>query len=352
MGRARAGGRASGRPAGSNKNMTIPKRIVPTTAVRAARRLLAVGLCPLLLVIACDAPPAQPTRPDPFRLLKKKQKTAKKVTPFDLPVSTAEAPVSPASATAAEPTGVVQPPSTPPGDASATKADSESESDEKETAVGSCPAEMVLVEGNACVGDVKQTCLSWLDTDSGEPPKRCANFSMDVTCLGERKPLRFCIDKWEYTNTPDEPPLSNVSWTVSRDMCRSMGKRLCTETEWVFACEGEDMLPYPTGYSRDATKCNFDQMELVDKRGKMRDLRRLGREMPKCASPFGVMNMVGNVDEWAEREKAWTPWRASLKGGWWLAARNRCRPATTGHDEFFFEVQTGFRCCQEAEPAR
>jgi formylglycine-generating enzyme len=329
--------------------MTIPKRIAANTPTPTLARLLAACLLPLGLVAACDEPPARPSRPDPFRLLKK-PKAAKKVTPFDLPVSTAEAPLSPASATAAEPTGTTEPPPSPAEGGGKTEEQGANEANE--TAAGACPAEMVLVEGNACVGDVKQTCLSWLDTDSGEPPKRCANFSMDVTCVGEKKPLRFCIDKWEYTNTPDEPPLSNVSWTVSRDMCRSLGKRLCTETEWVFACEGEDMLPYPTGYSRDATKCNFDQMELVDKKGKMRDLRRLGREMPECKSPFGVMNMVGNVDEWAEREKAWTPWRASLKGGWWLAARNRCRPATTGHDEFFFEVQTGFRCCREAEATR
>jgi hypothetical protein len=33
----------------------------------------------------------------------------------------------------------------------------------------------------------------------------------------------------------------------------SLGKRLYREAEWNFACEGEAMLPYPTGLERDHT---------------------------------------------------------------------------------------------------
>ena len=36
-----------------------------------------------------------------------------------------------------------------------------------------------------------------------------------------------------------------------QDLCDKDGKRLCMETEWELACEGEQMLPYPTGYERD-----------------------------------------------------------------------------------------------------
>ncbi len=284
----------------------------------------------------CEPPTRQSAPSDPFGITPRKPSHPKPKAPtlLGVPMSRPEPLLSPASATSPVPEAPPAP-------------EAEAEEDGTTTASAACPEGMVLIHGNACT-EARQTCLSWLDTDSGEVPKRCANFSTDVVCTGERKPMNFCIDRWEYTKAPGEVPVSNVSWTVSKDMCRSMGKRLCTEAEWVFACEGEDMVPYPTGYSREANKCNFDQMELVDKKGKMRDLRRVGTEMPECKSPFGVMNMIGNVDEWTEREKAWTPWRASLKGGWWLAGRNRCRPATTGHDEYFFEVQTGFRCCKEA----
>jgi hypothetical protein len=44
------------------------------------------------------------------------------------------------------------------------------------------------------------------------------------------------------------------------------------------------------------------------------------------------------------------PWASALKGGWWLAGRNRCRPATVAHDERYRDFQTGFRCCADARP--
>jgi len=42
--------------------------------------------------------------------------------------------------------------------------------------------------------------------------------------------------------------------------------------------------------------------------------------------------------------------RSALKGGWWMPARNRCRPATTAHDNFFKELQIGIRCCSNIVP--
>lgn len=310
-----------------------PSARPPLLAARtsSAIRALALAAAAGLATAACDAAPS--ARPaDPFGVGPKLVVRKKPLGPtlFSVPTSAPDAQISPL----AEPTLLT------PGPAP-------EESDEDETAAAACPEGMILVSGNAC-SDARQTCLSWLDTDSGEVPKRCATFSTNIVCTGERQPMTFCIDRWEYAKTAREPPVSNVSWTMAKDQCRSLGKRLCTEAEWVFACEGEDMLPYPTGYTREADKCHFDQTDLLDRKGKMRDLRRPGRDLPACASPFGVMNMVGNVDEWTLREKAWTPWRASLKGGWWLAGRNRCRPATTGHDEYYFDLQTGFRCCMQA----
>jgi formylglycine-generating enzyme required for sulfatase activity len=60
--------------------------------------------------------------------------------------------------------------------------------------------------------------------------------------------------------------------------------------------------------------------------------------------------MIGNVDEWVEREGVTAPHRSSLRGGWWLPGRNRCRAATTHHDETYSAKQVGFRCCADAAP--
>jgi formylglycine-generating enzyme required for sulfatase activity len=108
------------------------------------------------------------------------------------------------------------------------------------------------------------------------------------------------------------------------------------------------MFPYPTGYERDAAACNFDRSDLVDSAGRLRDRRVAPEDLDQCTSPFGVRGMAGNVDEWVWRERSAGEWRSALKGGWWTAARDRCRPATTAHEEHFRGIQTGVRCCSDA----
>jgi sulfatase modifying factor 1 len=205
-----------------------------------------------------------------------------------------------------------------------------------------CPAGMLLVDGDYCK-EVRETCLDWEDPPANKLA-RCAKFG-PTECVGERVHKRFCIDRDEYVAPGDELPTSDVSWTQAKEICEGESKRLCMETEWEFACEGEQMLPYPTGYDRDPKLCNFDKDPLLDRKGKLLDLREREDERASCVSPFGVRNMSGNVDEWVFRDRTNGEWRSALKGGWWMPARDRCRPATTAHDERFHQLQTGVRCC-------
>lgn len=205
---------------------------------------------------------------------------------------------------------------------------------------------MMLVEGEACTR-VRQECLSWLEKPAIAGDGRCARFAPSE-CVGERVAMRFCIDTDEYTPPRQLLPMNVASWTDARGLCEAQGKRLCRESEWNFACEGVEMLPYPTGLERDHVRCNFDRMELLDARGRPRDLRMPSSQLAGCASPFGVRSLVGNIDEWVDRDVSAGSWRSALKGGWWLAGRNRCRPATTAHDESYRDFQTGFRCCSDA----
>ena len=208
-----------------------------------------------------------------------------------------------------------------------------------------CPASMVLVDGDYCT-DVREKCLQWEDPPSNQLA-RCAKFGPSE-CVGEKVHKRFCVDRDEYVAPGTDLPASDVSWTAARAICQKQDKRLCMETEWEFACEGEQMLPYPTGYDRDPKVCNFDKDPLLDRKGKLLDLREPENEGNACVSPFGVRNMSGNVDEWVYRDRTYGEWRSALKGGWWMAARDRCRPATTAHDEYFHGLQTGVRCCADA----
>jgi formylglycine-generating enzyme len=209
-----------------------------------------------------------------------------------------------------------------------------------------CPPDMVLVEGLACT-DVLQTCAEWMEPPHIAGDGRCARFEPS-RCVGPRVPMRFCIDRDEHPGGDDGLPANRVSFSGARRACEADAKRLCLESEWNFACEGEAALPYPTGLERDSVHCNFDRMDLLDEAGHLRDLRKPAAEVAGCSSPFGARSMVGNVDEWVSRDVTPGPHAGALKGGWWLAGRNRCRPATTQHDDDYADIQTGFRCCAPA----
>jgi formylglycine-generating enzyme required for sulfatase activity len=207
---------------------------------------------------------------------------------------------------------------------------------------------MVLVDGSYCP-NVRQECLRYLDPPGRYGQLRCAEFRQPASCVGERQPMRYCIDREEFTDPGEVRPRTKVSWTRASEVCRERGARLCRESEWQFACEGEEMRPYPYGFSRDSSACNIDQTKLGRPEQGLNDLRAPVSEYPRCVSPFGVHDLTGNVDEWTERADATAPNRSVLHGGWWLPARNACRAATSHHNEAYFGPQVGFRCCKDSE---
>jgi formylglycine-generating enzyme required for sulfatase activity len=208
---------------------------------------------------------------------------------------------------------------------------------------------MVLVEGDYCP-DVKQTCLRWLD-----PPGTYGNFRCVVygkpQCMSEQKaPMRFCIDRYEYTKAGDTLPEVHHSWTTAGEVCAAQGKRLCMESEWQFACEGPQMhaYPYGDGFHRDAMACNIDRTNLGKPNAGLRDLRTPSGSHPRCVNDFGIYDMSGNVEEWATLDHPTDPKdKSSMKGAWWLPGRNHCRAATTGHGETYQGGQVGVRCCAD-----
>lgn len=218
---------------------------------------------------------------------------------------------------------------------------------------GACPDDMVEVEGDYCPW-VEQKCLRWLDP---ETKMRCAEFA-PTQCATKTVKKHFCIDRFEYPNKPGSKPEIFVSWTQATSTCSSQGKRLCGDSEWTLACEGQERLPYPYGYARNAEACNIDKPYLIPDEHAIGnaatreaelarlDQRELSGSRESCVSPYGVHDMTGNVDEWVVNE-AGQPHKSALKGGYWGPVRTRCRPATTAHDENFQFYQVGFRCCAD-----
>jgi hypothetical protein len=222
-----------------------------------------------------------------------------------------------------------------------------------------CPAGMILVEGEFCP-NVAQKCKQWLDPSGRYHEFRCAEYAKPATCKSKKKEkLRFCIDRDEevypdadasgaagLASALDDPrPTNHVSWLSAKAACESKGARLCSEHEWTFACEGEEMRPYPYGFVRDASACNIDRDELGGGVGRLHDKRTAVGANPRCASPFGVLDMAGNLEEWTtastKHEHA-----TLLKGSWWLPGRSTCRAANGGHDAYYHGTETGFRCCK------
>jgi hypothetical protein len=216
-----------------------------------------------------------------------------------------------------------------------------------------CPTGMVLVEGSYCPDPI-QICKRWLDPPGPYQDYRCAEYVEPAKCKGAREHKRFCIEKEEYV-PPGEAnglPLAHQSWSSAGEVCTSRGRRLCLESEWQFACEGEEMRPYPYGFKRDATACNIDRMDLGRPNSGLRDLRAPISEYPRCISPFGVHDMSGNIEEWATLDPNGTPrpvmgQRSTMKGAWWLPGKNTCRARTLGHGEIYAGSQVGVRCCAE-----
>ncbi len=190
------------------------------------------------------------------------------------------------------------------------------------------------------------------------------DFYIDKYEVTNRRFRKFLAPAETYAGSFDHPdqPVVGVTWFQARDYCARAGRRLPTEAEWEKAARR-----WPTRSPRG--RCA--------RRSRARAV--MGLELPSClrgystwevgshpagASPYGAMDMAGNVMEWVADWYAEGYYRVAplrdpkgpargatrvLRGGAWFNSEVLLRAAfRTGFNPHLANHGVGFRCARAA----
>jgi len=195
----------------------------------------------------------------------------------------------------------------------------------------------------------------WAEWMANELPARRVS-------LGE-----YYIDKYEVTNLQyqsfvaatgrDQPkfadvtdamdarqPVVGINWYDATNYCAWAELRLPTGAEWEKAARGTDGRMFPWGNEFDCTRVNGPGSECDGY-----DIAAPVGSFPEGTSPYGVMDMVGNV--WERVANTFEDGRGETRGGSWHSPRPYLRASTRGISDLSYPgglPHNGFRCARDA----
>jgi eukaryotic-like serine/threonine-protein kinase len=193
----------------------------------------------------------------------------------------------------------------------------------------------------------------------------------DGPCSAPSSSKSSTRDRYYGNSQFDNYPVIYVHWFMASAYCKWREARLPTEAEWEKAARGENAFVYPWGNEFDGTRLNFcDKNCALDWANKsfddgFADTSPVGN-FPNGASPYGVLDMAGNVLEWvadwySDTYYASSPtsnplgpdsgvYRVARGGSWYTmddfafsTSRAKGYPETA-------EIGSGFRCALSATP--
>jgi len=172
-------------------------------------------------------------------------------------------------------------------------------------------------------------------------------------------------DEWEeyWDSTGDHFPAAWVSWYDARAYCHWAGGDLPTEAQWEKGARGPDGRKFPWGNFHDNSR--FNSWDSPPMPGKAPFFEHKGPSVVGAcrggASPYGCVDMAGNVWEWCcdvynesyyreapVVEPLFENRRSSLmvlRGGSWSEIPRECRTTRRGRaDAISISKDRGFRC--------
>ena len=256
--------------------------------------------------------------------------------------------------------------------------------EEKEVKADSrCPADMKYVSGKYCKslrykcvkGRNKNeglvcpkgcylssdNCQEWLPGSAECLPTKAVKKNGKLTYEPEYIDFEFCMDVYEWPNKVGERPKVFISYYDAEKMCSSVGKRICTSSEFTLACEGPEQLPTGYGWKIDGITCNVNKVwkdwtkvRINTPEGFAKiDQSEIIGSRTECVSHYGIHDLTGNIDEWTKLDpidKAMSGHPSQLKGGYYaLGAHPYCRAHTDAHGPEFSFYQIGTRCCTDVK---